>query len=66
MKKSENFRTEINRGTRVPGVLEVSRYMTLKKKMTRRGFRKPSDNLLMRLNLEGEPFWQKGAGDAVC
>jgi hypothetical protein len=36
--------------------------MTLKKKMARMEFRKQADNILMRLTLEVEPFWQDRAG----
>ena len=32
--------------------------MTLKKKMTRTEFRKRADDILMRLTMEVEPFWQ--------
>ena len=35
--------------------------MTLKKKMTRMEFRKRADDILMRLTLEVEPFWQDSA-----
>ncbi len=33
--------------------------MTLKKKLTRTEFRKRADDILMRLSLEVEPFWQE-------
>ena len=37
---------------------EAGAGMTLKKKMTRTEFRKRADDILMRLTLEVEPFWQ--------
>jgi predicted phage terminase large subunit-like protein len=38
---------------------EAGAGMTLKKKMTRTEFRKRADDILMRLSLEVEPFWQE-------
>ena len=37
---------------------ETGAAMTLKKKLTRTEFRKRADDILMRLSLEVEPFWQ--------
>src|SRR5512147_2349464 len=37
---------------------EAGGRMTLKKKLTRTEFRKRADDILMRLSLEVEPFWQ--------
>jgi len=37
---------------------ETGATMTLKKKLTRTEFRKRADDILMRLSLEVEPFWQ--------
>ncbi|MFI5354557.1 MAG: hypothetical protein ACHQX0_03005, partial [Desulfobaccales bacterium] len=37
---------------------DVGGDMTLKKKMTRTEFRKRADDILVRLTMEVEPFWQ--------
>ena len=38
---------------------EMGAGMTLKKKLTKTEFRKRADDILMRLSLDVEPFWQE-------
>ena len=68
LKDNERCFVSLGRQQGPPGDCEQMRFrmaaketgaaMTLKKKLTRTEFRKRADDILMRLSLEVEPFWQ--------
>jgi hypothetical protein len=68
LKNNEKGFVSLGLAARHPGDCEQMRFrmaatetgtaMTLKKKLTRTEFRKRADDILMRLSLDVEPFWQ--------